>query len=121
VATTPGRFGEVLMAGVPPQVTTEIVKVAERLEHEYAAAFEKLDGNIGHYWNRTSLNIEVLFGKGLGTGWSAHSRFARLSWWPFGHWIQTKPITDVERELRQEIETYLTGEDARRRLKRQGN
>lgn len=106
------------MAGVPPEVKSEIDQAAERLEREYTAEFQKLDGIIGHYQNRTSLNIEVLFGKGLGTGWSAHSRFARLSWWPFGRWIQTKPITDVEHELRQEIDTYLTGEDARRRSKK---
>jgi hypothetical protein len=106
------------MAGVPPEVKSEIDQAAERLEREFMPAFKKLDGVIGHYSNRTSLNIEVLFGKGIGTGWSAHSRFARLSWRPFGRWVQTKSITDVEQELRQEIETYLTGEDARRRLKR---
>jgi hypothetical protein len=106
------------MGGVPADVKSEIVQVAERLEREYTAAFQKLDGIIGHYWNRTSLNIEVLFGKGPGTGWSAHSTFARLTWWPFGRWVQTKPITDVEHELRHEIEAYLSGQDAQSRSKR---
>jgi hypothetical protein len=100
-------------------IQSEIDHVAERLEREYAGAFHKLDGNIGTYANRTSLNVEVLFGQGLGTGWSAHSEFARLSWWPFGRWSQIKPFADVERELRHEIEAYLSSEDAKRRMKKQ--
>ncbi len=103
----------------PSDVQSEIDHIADRLKREYASAFHKLDGNIGTYANRTSLNVEVLFGKGLGTGWSAHSVFARLSWWPFGRWSQTKPIADVERELRQEVEAYLTSEEAKRRMKKQ--
>lgn len=82
--------------------------LAERLKRDYVPAFHAIGGNIGAYWNRTSLNIEVLFGSPIGPGWSAHSTFARLKWWPFGRWIQLKKIADVEKELRQEIEAYLT-------------
>lgn len=96
------------MVRLPKDIEAQVEDLAERLKRDYAAAFHDIGGNIGAYWNRISLNIEVLFGSPVGPGWSAHSRFARLTWWPFGRWIQVKEIADVETELRQEIEDFLT-------------
>jgi hypothetical protein len=66
------------MRGVPAKVQSEIVDLADRLEREYAGAFHKMNGNIGTYINRTSLNVEVLFGKGrLGRMTSGAARTCR--------------------------------------------
>ncbi len=80
--------------------------MGRRLEADYGDAFAHLAGGFNYWFNRTKMGVEVLFPQGR--GWDAVSTFGRLSWWPFGKWGQTRTIQDVEKELRREIDEYLT-------------
>ena len=94
------------MNGLPASVNRELMEASERLERDYTPAFNQRRATIGTYWNRKSLNIEVTPWAGV-RGWTAHAAFARLTWWPFGKWIQTKSISEAESQLREEVDAFL--------------
>jgi hypothetical protein len=93
----------------PSSVRTEIAALYVRLQRDYDDRFGQLGGGFDMWWNRTKIGVESLFpGRGrLGPAWGTTTRYAHLSWWPFGEWTQTKQISDAERDLRMEIEAFL--------------
>lgn len=99
---------EVVVAAMqPPEpLRSQLDTLGRRLEADYVDAFGRLGGGLNVWFNRTKIGVEVLFPRGR--GWDAVLTFGRLSWWPFGRWKQTRTIVDVEKDLRREIDDYLT-------------
>jgi hypothetical protein len=91
-------------------VATEIANLSQKLQNDYELGFGRLGGGFNMWWNRTKIGVEVMFpghGRHLGPSWEATATYARLSWWPFGAWIQIKSVSEAEAELRAQIEEFL--------------
>jgi hypothetical protein len=95
----------------PAPIAAQISELSERLQNDYGKGFGDLRGGFNMWWNRRKIGVEVMFpgnGRHLGPSWDATATYGRLSWWPFGTWSQVKPISEAEKDLRAQIEEFLS-------------
>jgi hypothetical protein len=88
----------------------ELQDVCKRLERDYGERFIAAGATGYASWaNNANIGFEARFGKTIGPMLAPVAHYARRHGWHgwFGPLVPFRTVEDAERELRQEIETYL--------------
>jgi hypothetical protein len=91
--------------------SNELQAVSDRLQADYADLFFEAGATGFDAWaHEAMVGVEAMFGKGIGPTWLASVRYARrpgfMGW--FGPLVPFRTIEEAERELREQIESYLS-------------
>jgi hypothetical protein len=90
--------------------STPVDDIYERIQAEYADRFFAAGATGFNAWgNGALLGVEVNFGKTFGPSFVASVRYARRDGWLglFGRLLPFRSLEEAERELREQIESYL--------------
>ena len=93
----------------------ELFELAERLETEYRERVERAGGGFGVWLGGTRAGVEILLGGRIGPVDGTSIKYARRTG-PLGLWgrrIALHDIGEIERELREFVDSWLRDQSAR--------